>query len=73
MQDASLRLTQSFPEPNAGDAAVTEQDLNAVPHLAGLRVVALNKSIVQANLTHAQYARLTMDAQGKLLKLTVSR
>jgi hypothetical protein len=63
MQDATLRLTQAY----------TEQTSSATPHLAGQHVVALSKNIIQANRTHAQYARLTMDASGKLLKLTVSR
>jgi hypothetical protein len=36
-------------------------------------VVTLSKTIVEASLTHAQYARLTLDAGGKLVKLAVSR
>jgi hypothetical protein len=37
------------------------------------QVVTLSKRIVQASHTHSQYARITLDAQGKLVKLVVSR
>ena len=73
MSDASLHLTQSFAEAEPNKTMPSETASGASAHLAGRRVVALSKSIVQADLTHAQYARLTMDAEGKLLKLTVSR
>ena len=36
-------------------------------------VVVLSKQIQHANRTHPAYARLTMDAQGKVVKLAVSR
>lgn len=37
------------------------------------QVVVLSKRIEQARHTHQQYARLTLDNQGKLVKLVVSR
>jgi hypothetical protein len=73
MQDATLRLTQTFPDLSPTGASPTIQASEAAPHLTGRRVVALSKNIIQANRTHSQYARLTMDESGKLLKLTVSR
>jgi hypothetical protein len=40
---------------------------------AGRRVVRLSKQVHKANSTHTHYARLTLDPQGKLVKLVVSR
>lgn len=37
------------------------------------RVVVLNKSIYKAGYTHRQFARLTLDDKGKLVKIVVSR
>ncbi|MBN1666291.1 MAG: hypothetical protein JW862_04360, partial [Anaerolineales bacterium] len=37
------------------------------------RVVTLSKTIQRANLQHPSYARLTLDAEGKVVKLAVSR
>jgi hypothetical protein len=37
------------------------------------KVITLSKRIPQANQTHTRYARLTLDAKGKLVKLVVSR
>jgi hypothetical protein len=76
MQDATLHLTQAhtgITNLNPTDNITPSQSTTATAHLAGRQVVSLSKNIIQANRTHAQYARLTMDASGKLLKLTVSR
>lgn len=40
---------------------------------AGRRLVTLSKHVPSAQHVHPQYARLTLDAQGKLVKLVVSR
>jgi hypothetical protein len=40
---------------------------------AGTTVVTLSKSISEGDRRHARYARLTLDATGKVLKLAVSR
>jgi tetratricopeptide (TPR) repeat protein len=39
----------------------------------GTTVVTLSKAISEGDRRHARYARLTLDASGKVLKLTVSR
>lgn len=36
-------------------------------------LVTLSKSVKSGNQTHPQYARITLDAQGKMVKLAVSR
>lgn len=43
------------------------------PSGAEREVVTLHKSISQADHIHSQFARLTMDKSGKLLKLVISR
>ena len=42
-------------------------------HLPDRQLVTLSKEVEQAALVHHHYARLTLDAQGKLVKLVVSR
>jgi hypothetical protein len=37
------------------------------------RVVTLSKNFEQAQQIHKQYARLTLDERGKIVKLVVSR
>ena len=80
MSDAQLHLTQA--QTAVADLDSTEriptqaspaQTASTQPHKLDRQVVSLSKNIRQASLNHAQYARLTMDASGKLLKLTVSR
>ena len=76
MTDASYHLTQSHTDladltPDIPDD--NQQSPGALPHLAGRRVVTLSKTIQQEHQAHEQFARLTLDASGKLLKLTVSR
>jgi hypothetical protein len=81
MADAQLHLTQaqstvtelSPTAPVRVSPTSHAQSSSAMLHLEGRHVVSLSMSIQQASLTHSQYARLTMDSSGKLLKLTVSR
>jgi hypothetical protein len=76
MVDAQLHLTQAqvaLTDQTPGENGSASQTTASVPHLVGRQVVSLSKNIQQANLNHKQYARLTMDTSGKLLKLTVSR
>lgn len=40
---------------------------------SGRMVVSLSKSVSSANITHAHYARVTLDSRGKMVKLAVSR
>jgi hypothetical protein len=42
-------------------------------HHPNRQVITLSKNIIQDARTHSQYARITLDAQGKLVKLVVSR
>jgi hypothetical protein len=39
----------------------------------GRQVVVLSKQVKKTTQTHYQYARLTLDANGKVIKLAVSR
>lgn len=76
MQDANLHLTQvpeEFSNLSTTDGITSTETSRAAPHLTGRHVIAMSKNIIQANHTHTQYARLTMDESGKLLKLTISR
>jgi len=76
MQDANLHLTQvpeELSNPSTTDGITSTETSRAAPHLTGRHVIAMSKNIIQANHTHTQYARLTMDESGKLLKLTISR
>ena len=41
--------------------------------VVGRKVVTLSKNIQQNLRTHSQYARLTLDPSGKLVKLAISR
>jgi len=43
------------------------------PHEPQRSVITLSKSIQKAHLTHQRYARLTLDKQGKIVKMAVSR
>ena len=79
MTDARLRMSQTHtfladltPDTTPGSPNLP-QPSPSISHLPGRQVVTLSKTILQSQLNHAQYARLTMDASGKLLKLTVSR
>ncbi len=40
---------------------------------SGRVVVSFSKQITQSERVHKQYARVTLDKQGKMVKLTVSR
>ena len=74
MADAQLHLTQTHSDhTDSAPQDAQPPSPAATPHLTGRQVVMVSKSIQQESLNHAQYARLTMDASGKLLKLTVSR
>lgn len=76
MTDAQLQLTQAQIEHTGlmpVENGTTDHSSNTSSHLTSRQVVTLSKSIQQASFNHQQYARLTMDESGKLLKLTVSR
>ncbi len=46
---------------------------SAFPEKPNRRVVTLSKQVKRDNLLHPRYARLTLDNQGKVVKLAVSR
>jgi len=63
MSDADARLSRERLASPAG----------AKSHTSGHQVITLRKSLDQESLQHWQYARLTLDRSGKLVKLAVSR
>jgi hypothetical protein len=76
MSDAKLTYSHERSECHAtGHTCPTGQlGVKSRPFLSPERqVVVLSKQIEQASLKHSQYARLTLDAKGKLVKLAVSR
>ena len=76
MKDASLSLSEeraactgndhNCPTAQLGSKTIPESEPNR-------QVVVLSKKVACATHTHTQIARLTLDAQGKLVKLVVSR
>jgi len=76
MQDATIRTSQIHPKSSNSSPSVNDPSAeisHKIPNLNGRHVISINKNVLQAKHTHSQYARLTMDETGKLLKLTVSR
>ncbi len=76
MQDATMHTSHIHPKglnSSPDHDNISPEISQATPHLHGRHVISMSKNILQANHTHTQYARLTMDESGKLLKLTVSR
>ena len=76
MSDAQVSINMERAECHAsGHACPTgEAGTKARPsHQPTRQTVVLSKRIEQGNHYHDQYARLTLDEQGKLVKLAVSR
>jgi tetratricopeptide (TPR) repeat protein len=76
MADASLALTQehSSCHSEAHSCPTAQMGSKAVPSQPPeRRVVTLSKQVQKGSGLHRHYARLTLDAQGKLVKLVVSR
>jgi len=76
MRDAQLCLTHEHADCTCdGHVCPTSQlgRKTRVKNLAGRKVVTLSKQMVRARNVHEAYARVTMDKEGKVVKLSVSR
>jgi hypothetical protein len=76
MADAQLSFSQERAECHSAGHTCPTAQMSAkarINHSPTRQVVVLSKRVEQAMLTHRQYARLTLNAQGKLVKLAVSR
>jgi len=76
MSDAQVSINMERAECHASSHACPtgEVGTKARPyHQPTRQTVVLSKRIEQGNHYHDQYARLTLDEQGKLVKLAVSR
>jgi len=76
MADAEVVLTQEHTDcGGAGHSCPTSQlGAKARPaHPPSRQVVTLSKQVQKSAFMHHHYARLTLDSQGKLVKLVVSR
>ncbi len=76
MADAKLALTQehSLCHSGAHSCPTSQMGSKSAPSLQPeRRVVTLSKQVQKGSGLHRHYARLTLDAQGKLVKLVVSR
>jgi hypothetical protein len=76
MNNAHLTYTAEKVECVAHDHTCPTNQLNGKSHpeqAPDRHVVVLNKTIEKAGHTHPQYARLTLDGRGKLVKVVVSR
>lgn len=74
MQDASLSLTEEHTACDGHTCPTAQFGSKALPKAPPRRqVVVLSKKIENSKHTHAQYARLTLNPEGKVVKLVVSR
>ncbi len=76
MADAALIYSQEHLECDGENHRCSQEGARIKsapdPH-PGRRVVTLSKQVRRDQLTHPLYARLTLDGQGKVVKLAVSR
>lgn len=76
MVDACFAVTQEHVGCPGGSHQCPTAQLGAKSkpsHLPARQVVTLSKTVEQNSSVHHHYARLTLDAEGKLVKLVVSR
>ena len=76
MADAQVRITHEHAgcQGHGHQCPTAEMGRKARPNQQPSRqVVTLSKTIQQSAFVHRHYARLTLDSQGKLVKLVVSR
>ncbi len=76
MADATVALAHEKSECHDGGHTCPTSQFGAKSrpaHAPSRQVVTLSKRVEQAAHVHRHYARLTLDAQGKLVKLVVSR
>lgn len=76
MEDACLTFSQEQAECKSPNHLCPNSQLQAKYHAANhpsRKLITLSKQVTRSNHVHNQYARLTLDARGKLVKLVVSR
>lgn len=75
MEGADVTLSHEHAHCSGEHACPTGHMKSAAPpdEPSNRRLVLLSKPILQGEVVHHQYARLTLDAAGKLVKLAVSR
>lgn len=77
MVDAQVHITQERVNcKGSGHVCPTAQMQAKTNHhlpIANRQVVTLSKTIQEASIKHEQYARITLDATGKVVKLVISR
>ena len=74
MEDASLTFAHEHTQCKGHQCPTHHLGGKRSPKSAPARnVVTLSKQIVREDRTHAQFARITFNAEGKLTKLAVSR
>ena len=76
MTNAQCTITQEHTQccANGHTCPTGQLGSKAIPSQEpGRRLVTLSKQVERSNHIHSQYARLTLDNQGKLVKLAVSR
>jgi hypothetical protein len=74
MEDASLTFAQEHTQCKGHECPTHHLGSKTSPKSAPSRkVVTLSKQFVRDNHSHAQYARITFNAEGKVTKLAVSR
>jgi hypothetical protein len=79
MSDAQLVYAQEREQCNGRDHTCptsqleAKQDKSPGERKVSRRLVLLSKHVTRSEGVHPQYARLTLDEQGKLVKLVVSR
>jgi hypothetical protein len=79
MSDAQLAFSQEREQCNGKEHTCptsqleVKQEKSPRDHKVSRRLVLLSKHVTRSEGVHPQYARLTLDDQGKLVKLVVSR
>jgi tetratricopeptide (TPR) repeat protein len=78
MQDAAMHITHARHGCRGGDhacptAQLGKQARSSARRASGTTVVTLSKTVRASAHSHPHYARVTLDEQGKVIKLAVSR
>jgi len=74
MQDAKMLYSQERTTCTGHNCPSSQLGAKSSPQFMPKRhVITLSKSIQQTEMTHKQFARVTMDENGKIVKLAVSR
>jgi hypothetical protein len=77
MKDAemhfSTELTGCVGKGHSCPSAQLYSRSTAKRHPTGRKVVMLSKTVLKDSISHTQYARMTLDSRGKVIKLAVSR